>query len=82
MSQLDLLIRGANVIDGTASPMRRMNVGVRDGRIVTDVEDDAPTKEILDAEGLMLTPGFVDPIPTTTRSSAGTPRPRPRICTA
>ena len=61
MSQLDLLIRGANVIDGTASPMRRMNVGVRDGRIVTDVEDDAPTKEILDAEGLMLTPGFVDP---------------------
>ncbi|MGY8738522.1 MAG: amidohydrolase family protein, partial [bacterium] len=38
-----------------------MNVGVRDGRIVTDVEDDAPTKEILDAEGLMLTPGFVDP---------------------
>jgi N-acyl-D-aspartate/D-glutamate deacylase len=63
---LDLLIRGADVVDGTGAPARRADVGVRDGRVV--VVGDAATPEVgedatteIDADGLVLTPGFVDP---------------------
>jgi len=57
---LDLLIRGADVVDGTGAPRRRADVGVRDGRIVAvgDVSDDATN--VIDADGLVVTPGFVD----------------------
>jgi N-acyl-D-aspartate/D-glutamate deacylase len=41
--------------------MRLMNVGVRDGRIMTDIADDADACEVLGGEGLILSPGFVDP---------------------
>lgn len=64
MNQLDLLIRGATVVDGSGAPARRMDVAVRDGRIVEvrepgDGSNDAA--ETIDAEGLVLAPGFVDP---------------------
>ncbi|MEZ4331413.1 MAG: amidohydrolase family protein [Myxococcota bacterium] len=66
MSDLSLLIRGAEVVDGTGSPAIRADVGVRDGRIAFVRESGAAAKgtsaaEVLDADGLMLTPGFVDP---------------------
>jgi N-acyl-D-aspartate/D-glutamate deacylase len=56
---LDLAIRGGTVIDGTGSPGRRADVGVQQGRIVTvdEVEDAAVD---IDADGLLVTPGFVD----------------------
>ena len=58
---LDLVVRGATVVDGTGAPARRADVGVHDGRIVAVGEvDDTGTTEI-DADGLMVTPGFVDP---------------------
>ena len=58
---LDVVVRGATMIDGTGAPARRADVGVQDGRIVAvgDV-DDTGAREI-DADGLMVTPGFVDP---------------------
>jgi N-acyl-D-aspartate/D-glutamate deacylase len=57
---LDLLIRDAQIVDGTGAPARHGAVGVRDGRIVAvgDVDDQA-TKTV-DAEGQALAPGFVD----------------------
>jgi N-acyl-D-aspartate/D-glutamate deacylase len=57
---LDLLIRGADVIDGTGAARRRADVGVRDGRIVAigAVDEDATT--VIDADGLVVAPGFVD----------------------
>ncbi len=57
---LDLVIRGADVIDGTGAPRRRADVGVRDGRIVAigAVDEDATT--VIDADGLVVAPGFVD----------------------
>ena len=57
---LDLLIRNGTVVDGSGSPARRADVGVRAGRVVAigDVDESA-VKEI-DAEGLLVTPGFVD----------------------
>ena len=58
---LDLLIKGATIVDGTGAPGRVGDVGVRDGRIVAvgSVEEEA--RETFDATGLVVTPGFVDP---------------------
>src|SRR5688572_5906813 len=58
---LDLVIRGATVVDGTGAPGRRTDVGIRDGRIVAVGEIDEDAAETFDAAGLVVTPGFVDP---------------------
>jgi|tagenome__1003787_1003787.scaffolds.fasta_scaffold20947793_2 N-acyl-D-aspartate/D-glutamate deacylase len=57
---LDLVVRRGLVADGTAAPARRADVGVRDGRIVDvgDITDDAT--QTIDADGLVVAPGFVD----------------------
>jgi N-acyl-D-aspartate/D-glutamate deacylase len=59
----DLLVRGATLVDGTGSAARPADVRVRGDRIaeVADAESLAPGRaEVIDAEGLVLTPGFVD----------------------
>jgi N-acyl-D-aspartate/D-glutamate deacylase len=56
---LDLAIRGGTVIDGTGSPGRRADVGVQQGRIVAVGEVDGAAVDI-EADGLLVTPGFVD----------------------
>ncbi|HEX6311816.1 MAG TPA: amidohydrolase family protein [Acidimicrobiia bacterium] len=57
---LDCKIVGADVVDGTGTPRRRTDIGIRAGRIVVvgDVEEDAG--RTLDAGGLVAAPGFVD----------------------
>jgi N-acyl-D-aspartate/D-glutamate deacylase len=61
VSDLDLLIRGGRVVDGTGAPARVADVGVRAGRVVAVNEhlDGAAARE-LDADGRLVTPGFVD----------------------
>jgi N-acyl-D-amino-acid deacylase len=57
----DVLIRGATVVDGTGAPGVAADVAIEDGRIafVGDAGGrDAAT--VIDAEGLVLTPGFID----------------------
>jgi N-acyl-D-aspartate/D-glutamate deacylase len=58
---LDHLIRGATVIDGTGAPGRVADVGIRDGRIVAIGEVHEEAADVLDADGLVVCPGFVDP---------------------
>lgn len=55
---LDILFRNASVIDGTGSPARTFDVGVKDGKICLGSSEEA--KEVVDATGLTLTPGFID----------------------
>ena len=57
---LDCKIVGGTVIDGTGAPRARGDVGIVDGRIVNIgvIDDDA--RETIDADGLIVAPGFVD----------------------
>ncbi len=47
--------------DGTGGPLRRADVAVAGHRIIEVGEDLARGRRELDAEGLLVTPGFVDP---------------------
>lgn len=61
---LDHLITGGTVVDGTGSTPRRADVGIRDGRIVVIAEPGSVTEEAastLDATGLLVIPGVIDP---------------------
>jgi N-acyl-D-amino-acid deacylase len=61
LEELDLVIRGADVIDGTGAPRRRASVGIARGRIeAVDLKEKIEAKETLDAGGLVLAPGFLD----------------------
>lgn len=61
LDMLDKVIRGGTVVDGTGSPSRVADIGIKDGRIVAIgvVEQDAA--EVINATGCIVTPGFVDP---------------------
>ena len=57
---LDLVVTNGVVVDGTGRAPRPADVGVRDGRIVAIGKVDEPARQRIDAEGLLITPGFVD----------------------
>src|SRR3954454_16193769 len=58
---LDFAITNATIVDGTGSAPYTGDVGIRDGRIVAVGKLDEPAAETVDATGLIVTPGFVDP---------------------
>ena len=60
MSDFDLKIVGGTLIDGTGSPGRRADVGVKDGRVVALGEGLGAASQTVDAQGLVVAPGFVD----------------------
>jgi len=58
----DLLIVNGTVYDGSLNPGAVTNIGIRDGQIVAvDAAADAPAERVIDAAGLVVTPGFIDP---------------------
>jgi N-acyl-D-aspartate/D-glutamate deacylase len=56
----DLVIRGGTVIDGTGAPAYTADLAVEGGRIVEVGKVSGPARRTMDADGLLVTPGFVD----------------------
>ena len=56
----DLIIKNANIIDGTGLPSFTGDIAVEDGIIVNRGNDLGEAKSIIDAKGLTLAPGFID----------------------
>jgi N-acyl-D-aspartate/D-glutamate deacylase len=57
---LDVLIKGGKVVDGTGAAPRVADVAVRDGRIVEVGQVSDSAHQTIDADGAIVTPGFVD----------------------
>ena len=56
----DLIIRGGTVADGSGQPTRLADVAI-DGSIVTEVGAvEGAARRVVDADGLLVTPGWVD----------------------
>ncbi len=56
----DIIIRGGTIVDGTGAPSFVGDVAIRDGRIVEVGNVGGDAREVIDAHGLLVTPGFVD----------------------
>ncbi|MFD3313062.1 amidohydrolase family protein [Streptomyces sp. NPDC058694] len=64
---MDLVVRDVEVVDGSGGPSYRADVGIEGGRITAIVQEAAAAgclrpvaRRVLDAEGLVLSPGFID----------------------
>ena len=57
----DLLLRNGTLIDGTGAPGRRADVAIAGGRIAATGGDLGPARKEIDATGLVVAPGFIDP---------------------
>lgn len=58
---LEYVIRNGRVVDGTGSAARRADVGIDGGRIVAVGEVDEKGATELDAAGMVVAPGIIDP---------------------
>jgi dihydroorotase/N-acyl-D-amino-acid deacylase len=57
----DVLIRNAHVIDGSGSPWYAADIGIQSGRIAAIGRlDNARSSNIIDAQGRVAAPGFID----------------------
>ena len=56
----DLVIKNGMIVDGSGGARYRGDIGVKDGRIATIGRISAPADDVVDAEGRVVTPGFVD----------------------
>src|SRR3954466_11666023 len=57
---LDSVIVGGTLVDGTGAPGRRADIAIHDGRVVAIGAITEAARETIDADGLVVAPGFVD----------------------
>lgn len=56
----DLLIKNGTVVDGTGAPGYRADIAVKDGKILEIGEISSAATKTIDANGLVVAPGFID----------------------
>lgn len=56
----DLVIKNAHLVDGTGGPAVHTDIAITDGVITEVGHVEGPTRRTIDAEGKLVTPGFVD----------------------
>jgi N-acyl-D-amino-acid deacylase len=56
----DLVVRAGTVVDGSGQPRRTADVAIDDGVVVEVGRVDTTGRREIDADGLLVTPGFVD----------------------
>ena len=57
----DIVIRNGHIIDGTGSPWYSGDIGIRDGKIAAIGNlSGVPAGRIIDAQGMVVAPGFID----------------------
>jgi N-acyl-D-aspartate/D-glutamate deacylase len=57
---IDTKIVGGTLADGTGGPLRRADIGIHEGRIVSIGDDPGPATTVIDATGHVVAPGFID----------------------
>ena len=57
---LDLAIKNGTIVDGSGGPRYRADIGIQDGKIVEVGRIHSNANEVIDAEGKVVAPGFID----------------------
>lgn len=57
---LDIVIKDGKIVNGTGNPWYHGDIGIKDGIIVSIGKIEEPAKEVLDASGKIVAPGFID----------------------
>src|SRR3981189_1520538 len=57
----DILIKNGTLIDGTGAPAKRADVGIAGGKIVEVGALSGSARRTIDADRLVVAPGFIDP---------------------
>lgn len=57
---LDLIIKNGQIIDGTGAEPFFADIGIENGKIVIIGDCGQEAKKVIDAAGLVVTPGFID----------------------
>ena len=61
MPQFDTIVKGGTVVDGTKVPRYQADIGIKDGKIAEIGKlNDSDAKKVIDANGLIVAPGFID----------------------
>ena len=60
MASFDTLIKGGTVVDGSGAPAHSADVAIKDGMIAAVGHDLGSARETVNADGLLVTPGWVD----------------------
>jgi len=58
---LDILIENGIVVDGTGAPAKQASIGIAQGKIAEVGNISGTAKRTIDAGGLVVAPGFIDP---------------------
>jgi N-acyl-D-amino-acid deacylase len=61
-SEYDILIRNGEILDGSGNPSQHIDIGIKGDRIVfLGNAGDRKARQVIEARGLVVAPGFIDP---------------------